>query len=118
MPDLKFEISAEDVRGFLQEALCKALAPAARDKLVTDAVHQLLKGSWQSPSELQAVFQRAVYDVAEEIAKTELSKPENQERIRQIVVEGWDKLMVGEKRDKTVENVSNAISRGLFGRDY
>lgn len=115
--ELKLTISPDDVRGFLQEALLKALSPAERDKLVAEAVRKLLSGTWQSSSDLQKVFSSAAYDVAKKLAEEEMIKPENQEKMRALVVDAWERLM-GEKRIEAVAHAAGAIAQAMFGRNF
>lgn len=114
----KLTVSADDVRGFIQQALLKALAPETRDKLVAEALRKLLEGSWQQPSDLQRIFAQAACDVARELAKAEMEKPQNAEKLRALVAEAWEKRVIGEDREKLVEKVGDAISRGIFGDRY
>jgi len=113
----KLTVSADQVRGFIQEALVKALSPTERDRLVTEAITQLMKGSWQSPSDLQRVFSDAVTAVARSLAMEEMNKPENVEKLRALVAEAWDRRIIGKDREKLVEKVGAAIAHGIFGRD-
>lgn len=118
MPDLTFKLDEAMVRDALQEALLTCLKPAERDKLVGEAVRELVKGSWTAPSELERIFRRAAESVALDLAKAEFSKPENVERIRAIVVDAWEKATQGDGREKIVARAAEAITRGLFGERY
>ncbi len=114
----KITLSADDVRGAIQQALITALQPAERDRLVTEAIRKLLSGSYMQPSDLQGVFRGAAQEVAADLARVEFNKPENIEKLRAVVVEAFEKRFTGEGRDKLIENIGGAISKALTGDRY
>ena len=115
---MKFELDESMVREALQVALLKVLEPAKRDELVGEAVRRLLEGGWQTPSDMQRIFRSAAENVAREIARAELDKPENRERIRSLVVEAWEKALTGDKKDALVDRIAEKIAAGFVGDRY
>ena len=71
-----------------------------------------------SRSEIERIFKMAVQNEATLIAHEEFRKPENQEKIRALVVEAWEKTITGDKKDALIDKLSEAIARGFGGDRY
>lgn len=119
MTDIKLKIEPEDVKAMLAQALRATLTPEVRDKLVQGAIHDLMKSSYQSASELQDIFSRAARDVAYDIMKEEFERPERREQLREVVNEAFNKVLKdNDRRDTLVDKLADGIGQVLSGRRY
>ena len=115
----KIEINDDDTREILKEALLKKITPEMAQSLVQEAVRDLVKVNYHgSPSELQQQFRLAASEVARQIIREEFDKPENRQRIRDLITSAWEQLLDNENRDKLLEQLSEGISRALFSKGY
>ena len=115
----EIKISDEDTRQIIREALLAKIDDKMAAELVRDAVAELVKTRhFGDPSNLQSQFRQAANEVARQIIREEFDKPENRERIREVVMDAWEHLLEKDNRDKIVEKMSETFSRGLFGKEY
>jgi hypothetical protein len=115
----EIKIDDETTKAILRSALEAHLTPEAKDKLIADAVHNLLKsnGVWGNPSDLQRAMGYAASEVAREICKEEFDRPETREKVRELWAQAWEKFMNDDVRDKLVEKMAEAIGSAMFGKD-
>ncbi len=118
MPDLKFQIDSEDAKAAVQEALMGVLTPAKRDELVRGAIEQLLKGNWQTSSELQQIFANGARSVAREVFAEEFAKPEVRAKIRELVVAAFEGVFEKDRLEPLVEKLGDSIAKALGGDRY
>lgn len=118
MTEMKVTLDPEEIKAAMREAVFATLTPEVRDKLIKHALESLMKGTWQSPSEMQQIFSRQAELAAGEIMRQEMEKPERKEQLQKLVVEAFDKAFTGEMGDKLVERVATAIATALTPSRY
>ena len=97
-------------------AIVQTLTPEARDKLITDAVIDLLKPSnaCDQKTPLERAFNWAVSDVCREIAKNELA--DNglvKEKIKTLVQQALERVFAS---DLVTNKIATAIETALCSR--
>lgn len=123
---MKIDLGDEQFRALTHKALFDAMSQETRDELVRSAIQTVISGEggpkhggYVRLSPLQEIFDKTVSKIAEEIALEMIeSNPEYKEKIRSVVVEGFDAIFSGENRAKTVERVSQAVNKGIWGERY
>jgi hypothetical protein len=112
----EIKIDSETTKQILREALEAHLTPEQKDKLIKDALDNLLKSTWQSGSELQKAMNSAASDVARDICREEFDKPETRARVREFWAAAWEKVGANEEvREVLVEKMASALAEAISG---
>jgi hypothetical protein len=131
MANVEVKLDDEGMKVLLTKAILDSISEEKRDELIKSSIRGMFEpvvtrrpgsfGTDTSPSWIETQLQYAAQAVARQILDSEMSKPENQERIRAVVVEAFDRLFSApgaERRKALVEKLSESISRTLVGNNY
>lgn len=122
MSTMDIRIPEEQVSLLVQKAIFETLTPEMRNDIIQKAVRDLLSKpesphSYDKSTHLERIFSEAVRGIALTIAKDELARDKRMEvEIRKLINDAFDK-MIGEGREKIVQNLAWAIERGLSGKE-
>lgn len=116
-------IDDENMKALIAKAIMDTLTVDAREKLIGEAIKNLLTSkrgnSYDSRSELQVAFDSAVVSVAQQVAFQELTKDDAlKDKVRALMVDAWERMAGGEKREILVGKIAEGMERALKGRDY
>ena len=118
-PPLKLEVTNDQIKGFVAEAILHQLDDATRQEMITSALKHLIsdgkkKNSWEKdiPSPLEEAYNRAVGHTANGIVG-ELIRGEFKERIEAVVREALEKVFT-ENREKLVEGIAHSMQLAMY----
>jgi hypothetical protein len=108
-------IISEAILTSLTEERRAAIIKAAIEWLVAPSENGSYYGSRKSP--LESAFNSAIADLARKLAAEQLESTEMVDRVRLLITEAAQRALET-NREKLVENVANAISKGLVNERY
>ena len=118
-PPLKLEVTNEQIKDFVAEAILHQLDDATKQEMITEALKHLLakpekKNHWDKsiPSPLEEAYNRAVSITANGIVG-ELVRGEFKERIEAVVREALEKVFT-ENREKLVEGIAHSMQLAMY----
>jgi hypothetical protein len=123
--DLK--IDPETMRQLVQKAVLDTMTPEAKDALLVKAIGSLFQADPSSigvygskkTSPLEDLFAQQATLVARDVVRVELEKPENRQRIADMVVAAWQKMMGDSDRyEKAVDRMADALTAAMVDKEY
>lgn len=119
---MKLELSDDQLKSLVSEALLKSLDEKKRETLIAGAIAELLKpvasGTWSSQSNLQRIFSDAVYAVAKKQIEDEMTtNSELASKIKDLMLEALT-LVTSIRREDTITKMADAFTKGIFGDRY
>lgn len=113
------EIKEPQLKELISAAFMEMLTPENREKILREAIENLLRSSTNNPydrrSELQRAFDMATYRVVEDMARDFIEKDESVKgKIRELMLAGIERAFTGEKREKLIENVASSLQQNLW----
>lgn len=112
----------------LAKAVLDTLTPEKKDELISAALKELIAvppkpagpyGYNKERSKLEELFDATCADVARGIVREEMNKPENADKIRDLVTRAWEKFLKDEARvEKAVSRMSDALVSAMVDREY
>lgn len=108
------------LQALVGESIFKALTPESRDELLKNAIAAQFEKpqGYNRQSPIQEAFNEACTRVARDIAQELLmgDTPEAASlrgKLREILIEGYEKATTGDKRQKLVDDLGSAMAKAL-----
>lgn len=119
---MKLELQDDQFKSIVQEAILQSLDENKRTVLIAGAITELLKpvtsGGYNSQSNIQRIFNDALYSVARNIIEKDMAGNEEiTTKIRAMISECVVR-MTETKREDMLNKMTDAFTKGLFGDRY
>jgi hypothetical protein len=116
---LKLEVTSEQIKDFVAEAILQQLDDATKNEMIAGALkHLVTKGKSRGyphteyPSPLEEAYNRAVSETARGIVG-ELVKDEFKDRIESVCRDALEKIFA-ENREKLVDGIAQSMQRAMY----
>ena len=118
-PPFKLEVTNEQVKSFVAEAILQQLDDVTKQEMITSALKHLLatpekRNHWDKniPSPLEEAYNRAVSIAAKDIVG-ELVRGEFKDQIEAVVREALEKVFT-EGREKMVDGIAHSVELAMY----
>lgn len=113
------ELDGKGLHEAVTVAIMQSLTPETREKLIGNAICELLDPSRDNHNGLRRIFNDAVAYVARKIIEEQLAADAQFiQRVSALVTDATTKAMGPENRSKLVDQLASGISRALYGDRY
>ncbi len=117
------KLSDGDLQALVAKSIVESLTPEKREALIENAVTALISqkagSAYNAPTVLQDAFNRAVAEVAQQIAREQIvGNTDIKAKIVVMIAEAWEKLVASESYSAMVEQIETALRKGLVGDRY
>lgn len=120
---MEVRLDDDAMKGIITKSIVDSLTPERREALICEAVKQLLRAdsgnTYDSRSNLQKAFDEAVYRVTSDVAREQLVSDDTlKPKVRQLLLDAWEKLAAGDAYEKLVEKVADGMRKAISGDRY
>lgn len=124
MPPMDLKLSDEMLRTIVAAAIWEQIEPADREKMVTEALKQLMVpqatpySGARAQSRLETVMETALMQIVRDILQEKLNEPVVRERIQTVVTEAFDRIFEKEVREKLLDRMATAFVDAIRVEKY